>query len=453
MATDRLNELMALGKGDGTDADSAAVAVGGSELVVEEADASTFAEASRGLEAIQANTAMLKTLQLRSLTWVGGHAQVKVLNRQIEELGDSTKSISISVAQALKAIDAGLNAELEENPTQRSRSTYKIRRNKQALFAKKFVERTQAFQDVQTHYKVKQEQTIRRQFRLVNPNATDAEVTAYLESDSEHGVFEDLILNSAGAQQSRVALTDVREKHREIQILERSIRDLHELFVDVSLLVESQGETLDQIDISVASATGFAAGGVNELRQANRYAAQARRKMCCLALVLLTLVSVTVLKTTCELWPTSADEQSGDEAKSPAPEGCTGVLGTAVFVTSNAPMLLFAAGVAFLCCGARVCSKREKHRPGAAVALPFTPARHYKTVVRAMQPRKYSASPSWRGRKSGRGTKARSEASSPYSGGGSSLPNPDSGENGSDGSRREAVFNTPMLMAPDATRA
>merc|ERR1712166_963995 len=119
----------------------------------------------------------------------------------------------------------------------------------------------------------------------------------------------------------------------------------------------------------------------------------------------------------------------------PAPEGCTGFLGTAVFVTSNAPILLFAAGAAFLCCGARVCSKREKHRPGAAVTLPFTPARHYKTVVRAMQPRKYSASPSWRGRKSGRGTEARSEASSPYSGGGSSLPELERMSHGVEGGR------------------
>lgn len=436
MATDRLAELML---GDEPAAQSLSVSRTSSSGgdpggCADVASANEDAGVERALETIKTNTAMLKALQLRSLTWVGSHGQGAALKRQIQELGDSTKTLSMGAAHSLKGHDAALSAEAQENPGITSHSTYKIRRNKQALLSKKFVERMQAFQDVQTQHKLKQEQTIRRQFKLVNPNATEEQLTAYLASESGHSVFEDLILSSTSGQQARAALTEVQEKHREIQRLEQSIRELHNLFVDVSMLVESQGEVLDQIEVSVANAAEYAADGVDELRKANRYAAKARKRMCCLVLVLLLLVSSTVTKTVCELWPTPTDEQlASGETASPAPDGCSGVLVVAAFITGNAQLLLLAAVAFCLCCGAKGCSKRSERQTGVAVAVPFTPARHYKTAVRAMQPRRSKT------RRSGGGSRA-GEVSSPFSGGGDREPNQSSGDSGG---------NTPMLIPGD----
>ena len=53
-------------------------------------------------------------------------------------------------------------------------------------------------------------------------------------------IFTEHMLASRNAN-ARAALEDVQEKHKDIQRLESSIQELHQLFVDLSVLVESQG--------------------------------------------------------------------------------------------------------------------------------------------------------------------------------------------------------------------
>lgn len=47
-----------------------------------------------------------------------------------------------------------------------------------------------------------------------------------------------------------------QERHRDITRLETSIAELHQLFLDMSVLVESQGELLDQIEYTVGQVCG-----------------------------------------------------------------------------------------------------------------------------------------------------------------------------------------------------
>ncbi len=41
-------------------------------------------------------------------------------------------------------------------------------------------------------------------------------------------------------QQARQALDDVQQRHQEILKLENSIKELHDMFMDMAMLVESQ---------------------------------------------------------------------------------------------------------------------------------------------------------------------------------------------------------------------
>ena len=71
--------------------------------------------------------------------------------------------------------------------------------------------------------------------------------------------------------------------------LERSITELHQLFVDMAVLVESQGELLNQIEHNVEQAVGFVASGVDELNTASEYQKASRKKMmiiCCIIVVI-----------------------------------------------------------------------------------------------------------------------------------------------------------------------
>ena len=76
--------------------------------------------------------------------------------------------------------------------------------------------------------------------------------------------------------------------------LEASIQELPQLFLDMSVLVESQGELLDQIEYTVAQSVNYTGKAVEELRSATRYQKKARKKMCCIVIVIV-IIGVIIL--------------------------------------------------------------------------------------------------------------------------------------------------------------
>jgi syntaxin 1B/2/3 len=48
--------------------------------------------------------------------------------------------------------------------------------------------------------------------------------------------------------QARAVLSEVQSRHDDIKKIEKTILELHQLFVDMQMMVEQQGETLQQIE-------------------------------------------------------------------------------------------------------------------------------------------------------------------------------------------------------------
>ena len=91
---------------------------------------------------------------------------------------------------------------------------------------------------------------------------------------------------------ARNALADIQERHQDIKRLEASISELHQLFLDMSVLVETQGELLDQIEYTVGQSVNYTGKAVEELRTAGKYQRKVRKKMCCVIIVLLVILII-----------------------------------------------------------------------------------------------------------------------------------------------------------------
>merc|ERR1719401_1461204 len=84
----------------------------------------------------------------------------------------------------------------------------------------------------------------------------------------------------------------IRDKHRDIVQLERSIGDLAQMFQDIALLVEAQGEMIDTIQAHVANTKTCTQKAEKNLHQ-TRKAFQSKNKwMCCLVVIMIILVLV-----------------------------------------------------------------------------------------------------------------------------------------------------------------
>ncbi|KAI9731756.1 MAG: hypothetical protein M1834_004545 [Cirrosporium novae-zelandiae] len=85
------------------------------------------------------------------------------------------------------------------------------------------------------------------------------------------------------------------ERESEIRNIEQSVGELHELFRDVAVLVNDQGQQLDDIYSNVDNTRMETQGADRELRSASRYQKNARSKACCLLLILAVILVIVVL--------------------------------------------------------------------------------------------------------------------------------------------------------------
>lgn len=68
--------------------------------------------------------------------------------------------------------------------------------------------------------------------------------------------------------QARAVLHEVQSRHDDIKKIENTILDLHQLFVDMQMMVEQQGVVLDQIEVHAESTA-------HDLEQGNMNVARA----------------------------------------------------------------------------------------------------------------------------------------------------------------------------------
>lgn len=78
-------------------------------------------------------------------------------------------------------------------------------------------------------------------------------------------------------QQAKQTLADIEARHADIMKLENSIRELHDMFMDMAMLVESQGEMIDRIEYHVEHARDYIETAKQDTKKALVYQSKARR--------------------------------------------------------------------------------------------------------------------------------------------------------------------------------
>jgi syntaxin 1B/2/3 len=128
----------------------------------------------------------------------------------------------------------------------------------------------------------------------VKPDATPEEIDDVMADGTANAIFTQELLADRSTQAAKNALADIQDKHKDIMRLEQSIVELHQLFVDMSVLVETQGEMLDQIEYSVQQAHAYVGKGVQQLEKAKQYQKNSRQRMCCIMCCLVVGLMVVV---------------------------------------------------------------------------------------------------------------------------------------------------------------
>eukprot|EP00735_Rhodelphis_limneticus_P001110 TRINITY_DN1166_c0_g1::TRINITY_DN1166_c0_g1_i1::g.17279::m.17279 TRINITY_DN1166_c0_g1::TRINITY_DN1166_c0_g1_i1::g.17279 ORF type:complete len:134 (+),score=26.76,sp/O64791/SY124_ARATH/37.76/8e-16,SNARE/PF05739.14/1.3e-14,DUF3040/PF11239.3/1.2e+03,DUF3040/PF11239.3/0.00077,Fusion_gly/PF00523.13/0.0019,Tropomyosin_1/PF12718.2/0.0092,CHASE3/PF05227.8/0.028,ETRAMP/PF09716.5/4.2e+03,ETRAMP/PF09716.5/0.025,DUF1510/PF07423.6/0.065,Herpes_US9/PF06072.6/0.097,MMPL/PF03176.10/0.18,DUF3753/PF12575.3/3.9e+0 len=89
----------------------------------------------------------------------------------------------------------------------------------------------------------------------------------------------------------------IRERNQGIKQIERDLEELHGCFVDLSVMVDAQQDSLDQIESNVSQADATLERGLEELSNASELQKKARKKMCCIIAIILVVILIILLAT------------------------------------------------------------------------------------------------------------------------------------------------------------
>lgn len=121
---------------------------------------------------------------------------------------------------------------------------------------------------------------IQRQAEIMGKEVTTDQIEEMIET-GKWNVFSESLLTDG--RRARSALTEIENRHKELLVLESRIRDIHDLFFQMSLLVEEQGRMVDNIEVNVSATQDFVGKATSHIKKAVKYKKRnpCRRLCCC----------------------------------------------------------------------------------------------------------------------------------------------------------------------------
>ncbi|XP_050075261.1 syntaxin-1A isoform X6 [Anopheles maculipalpis] len=283
MTKDRLAALQAAQSDDEDMPEDVAVPVEGSFM---EDFFKEVEEIRMMIDKIQANVEEVKKKHSAILSAPQSDEKTK---QELEDLMADIKKTANRVRGKLKGIEQNIEQEEQQS---KSNADLRIRKTQHSALSRKFVEVMTEYNRTQTDYRERCKGRIQRQLEITGRATTNEELEEMLEQGNSAVFTQGIIMET---QQAKQTLADIEARHADIIKLENSIRELHDMFMDMAMLVESQGEMVDRIEYHVENSRDYVTTGQQDLVQAVKYMAKARKKKIMIAVCLLVTVIILLL--------------------------------------------------------------------------------------------------------------------------------------------------------------
>ncbi|OMO84685.1 hypothetical protein CCACVL1_10712 [Corchorus capsularis] len=163
---------------------------------------------------------------------------------------------------------------------------------------KKLKELMMDFQGLRQKMMTEHKETVGRRYYTVTGENPDEEIIEKIISDGNGGEeFLTRAIQEHGRGKVLETVVEIQDRHDAAKEIEKSLLELHQVFLDMAVMVEAQGEQMDDIEHHVMNARHYVKDASKELNTAKHYQRSSRKCMCIgifllLAIVLVILISV-----------------------------------------------------------------------------------------------------------------------------------------------------------------
>eukprot|EP01087_Luapelamoeba_hula_P009468 TRINITY_DN2445_c0_g1_i1.p1 TRINITY_DN2445_c0_g1~~TRINITY_DN2445_c0_g1_i1.p1 ORF type:complete len:349 (+),score=86.12 TRINITY_DN2445_c0_g1_i1:129-1175(+) len=266
---------------------------------------------------ITANIGTIKGLYSELLTATSTE-HAKELRDNVGEVRDRTNALAQEMRIKMKSmrIENDKFIKTHENDP----SLVKIRSNMHGSLVRKFLDLMSEYQQVLSKYDQKIREKTYRQVQLgtqhtstsartnhhtptiykVSPDASPEDIDEMLDEggDAAEQIFSAKIMEDRKHKNAKQTLDYLKEKQSDLHQLEKSIGELNQLFQDMAILVEAQGDLIDQIEYSVVQSKAYTEEAVTNLGRTVKIVNDTRRKkfmICVLCIIIIVILVVVVV--------------------------------------------------------------------------------------------------------------------------------------------------------------
>lgn len=159
---------------------------------------------------------------------------------------------------------------------------------------KKLKELMMEFQDLRQKMMTEYKETVGRRYYTITGEHPEEEVIEKIISNGEEE-FLSKAIQEHGRGKILETVVEIQDRHDAAKEVEKSLLELHQVFLDMAVMVEVQGEKMDDIEHHVLHASHYVKDGTKNLHTAKTYQRSSRKWMCIGIILLLILILVIVI--------------------------------------------------------------------------------------------------------------------------------------------------------------
>ncbi|KAE8725771.1 SYP121 protein [Hibiscus syriacus] len=183
---------------------------------------------------------------------------------------------------------------------------------------KKLKDSMESFNELRERISSEYKDTVQRRYFTVTGENPDEKTLDLLISTGESETFLQKAIQEQGRGRVLDTINEIQERHDAVKDLERHLKELHQVFMDMAVLVQAQGEQLDDIESQVNRANSFVRGGTERLQTGRNYQKNTR-KWTCYAIIILLLIILFVVLFTVRPWENNGGGGKGNNIPTPPP--------------------------------------------------------------------------------------------------------------------------------------
>ncbi|XP_029349043.1 syntaxin-11a [Echeneis naucrates] len=208
----------------------------------------------------------VKRLGKQNTRFLTSVRRISSIKRDSNALGRHIKARGEAIYARLEKMGK-LNKELEEEHGPTS-AVARMARSQYVSLTRAFHEAMSEYNEAEMVQRENCKTRIQRQAEIMGKEVSREQIDEMIETGKWNVFSDNLLLEGRSA---RSALSEIENRHKELLELESRIRDIHDLFFQMAILVEEQGCMLDNIEANVTSTQDYVVKATLQVKKAVKY--------------------------------------------------------------------------------------------------------------------------------------------------------------------------------------